>query len=270
MPLPRYVRYEPTATEPAVMRDPTRLGAALLPDGLHVDTNNGQLFRHVTAILYLTDAPRRETALPGPRHATRGGMMRNRGTGVAGGGTTFPLAVSPGKKRSHDRPGHNLREAASRLLERGIAHTKGDVSEYAASEGRVLESAGLDVFYGDNANYLSGLNGEHYDYSINTKESAGVRVMPEAGKLIYFHNVDDAGLPDPRSFHGGEELLALLPAALLDAARHASRSAAGTGAEKIILVFFKEIPVRAFCDRGREGFAEEARRSRSRTQESYF
>ncbi len=45
---PRYVKYIPKLVDKGLFLD------ALLPDGLHVDTNNGKLFRHITAILYLT------------------------------------------------------------------------------------------------------------------------------------------------------------------------------------------------------------------------
>jgi hypothetical protein len=44
--------------------------SVLLPDGLHIDINNGKLFRHITALLYLTDHD-----------------------DYLGGATTFPFAI---------------------------------------------------------------------------------------------------------------------------------------------------------------------------------
>ena len=268
---PRYVRYEPIIVDADALFDPRRLEHALLPDGLHVDTNNGHLFRHVTAILYLTDEPRPpgEIAPPEGTYDAGGGAPRDRGhCFVAGGGTTFPLADPPDLNRIDRYKRNNLQGAARRLLERGIHHTKGDVGERATHDGRALEGAGLDTFYRDHPR----LARERYDYGPSRKRPPGVRVVPAAGKLIYFHNVDDAGAPDPRSFHGAEELLATLPAppSFRDEDVLPSVRTTAVGIEKSILVFFKEIPVRAFRDRGREGFAAEARRCRSWTKKRYF
>eukprot|EP00956_Cyclotella_meneghiniana_P038665 scaffold157767_cov32-Cyclotella_meneghiniana.AAC.2 len=83
--------------------------------------------------------------------------------------------------------------------------------------------------------------------------------MPEAGKLIYFHNIGDDGKPDPTSFHGGEELL------LID-----NRPPYGCKANdhKSILVFFKEIPVGKVKDFNT--FAEEVRSAREWTRSNYY
>ena len=89
--------------------------------------------------------------------------------------------------------------------------------------------------------------------------------MPSMGKLIYFHNVDDDGLPDPLlTIHCGEELITLLPN---DADPiNLSNILANT---KRILVFFKEIPLETFLDGGRDGFAEQAKNARSWTKKVY-
>jgi hypothetical protein len=84
------------------------------------------------------------------------------------------------------------------------------------------------------------------------------------GKLIYFHNVDDDGLPDPLSFHCGEELITLLPN---DADPINLSILANT---KRILVFFKEIPMQTFKDGGRESFAEQTKKARSWTKQMYY
>lgn len=238
MHVPRCVRYESNVVDETLLLENTeRFGSVLLPDGLHVDTNNGKLFRHITAILYLTDNQ-------------DGYWATNEGNTffAAGGGTTFPLATPYHGDNAEGSCDANLHEAARGLLECNVQHTKGDEDGTAAS---VLESAALDVFYRDIGKYHPG------------GPNNGLRVMPEQGKLIYFHNVDDAGFPDPLSFHGGEELVALLPPSN-------DSTQVAVANTKSILVFFKEIPIDAFRERGREGFAEEARRARCWTQTAYY
>ncbi len=53
--MPRYVRYDPVIVDEKSMLNPGILRDILLPNGLHINTNNGKLFRHIIAILYLTD-----------------------------------------------------------------------------------------------------------------------------------------------------------------------------------------------------------------------
>lgn len=55
---PRFLQYEPTLAMDAQSTD------ELLPDGLHVDTNNGKLFRYLTVLVYLTDSQSSATAFP--------------------------------------------------------------------------------------------------------------------------------------------------------------------------------------------------------------
>ena len=83
--LPRFVFYKPESLS----------NSPLLPDGLHVDTNNGYYFRHITVLLYLTTNDN--------------------------GATTFPLAI-PMKKRSEGTV-DDLLNAAQILLDSGITHT---------------------------------------------------------------------------------------------------------------------------------------------------
>jgi hypothetical protein len=84
--------------------------------------------------------------------------------------------------------------------------------------------------------------------------------MPEAGKLIYFHNVGNDGLPDPASFHGGEEL----------ATAFNGPSSVAAKRTKCILVFFKEVPLQAFLKDGRQGFAKQAAKARLWTKRMYY
>jgi len=247
MQLPRYVRYETTILDTMKLKqNPKMLESVLFPDGLHVDTNNGKLFRHITAILYLTD-----------NHEVGSSLESD---GVSGGGTSFPLAVPVGRERVLN---NKLRDAAKMLLNLGIHHTKGDIDENDTSGGRIVENAALSVFFRDEQQ--NEFNGLKQQCNFIESNSEGVRVMPEAGKLIYFHNVDDDGLPDPLSFHGGEELVTLTPYRVF-----ADPSLMVAKATKCILVFFKEIPLESFVADGSLGFAKQAAKSRSWTKKMYY
>jgi len=267
--IPRYVRYDSTlidGEERSSILDSKGLGDTLLPDGLHVDTNNGKLFRHISAILYLTDNQDGFSMdCRGDRRSNDNGTMLKDDIFVAGGGTTFPVAIPIGEKRMQECT-NNVQDAAKSLLERDLQHTKGDVDENAASDGRILEKACLDAFHRDVA---KDLNDRYRDCFSEAQPTVGVRVMPEAGKLIYFHNVDDGGMPDPNSFHGGEELISILAKQQQhDDINNMAGHQKSVSKTKTILVFFKEIPYTAFIDR--DGFAELAEKSRSWTKEMYY
>ncbi|KAL3804347.1 hypothetical protein HJC23_011275 [Cyclotella cryptica] len=234
MPVPRYIRYDAKLTSRDILQSPDFVNV-LLPDGLHVDTNNGKLFRHITAILYLTD----------------NGFADDGKTIVAGGGTSFPLAVPFGSHRDNTR-----NAAANNLLSRGIHHTKADGDQCVESDGRNLEKLSIDAYCRDLEHCL-GLSMVSGDQIMSER---GIRVMPSAGKLIYFHNVGDDGTPDPTSFHGGEELAVISDQSELDlntALQH-----------KSILVFFKEIPVEKIEDF--QSFVTEVNKAREWTVKEYY
>lgn len=232
---PRFVRYEPQI---ATVSDMAELEEdLLLPDGLHVDTNNGKLFRHITAILYLTDSD-------GNGLSTDDQFRFS--LPIMGGATTFPLASG---KQSVEL------NAAKNLLNRGIHHTRADCDNGEDSDGRILEKAGMAAFWRDNNQLCSGSSTCN---DIVSEKTAGIRVMPQAGSLIYFHNVGDDGRPDPYSFHGGEELISL----------STQKGDEGSRCCKSILVFFKEVPLESFCDE--KGFAEQAAKARKWTLDEYY
>lgn len=225
--VPRYVRYHPRQINDEVRFDSKMLSDVLLPDGCHVDTNNGKLFRHVTAILYLTDNESNDCSF--------------------GGGTTFPLAKPwVGVDAATDEITDDaLINSATRLLERNIQHTKRDTDQSAYSDGRQIEMAGIDTFIRDYTN----------DAPCNT----GLRVMPQAGRLIFFHNINDDGMSDATSFHGGEELISI------PVNQQSSPDAERT---KNILVFFKEVPLDSFSDL--DGFTECVAKARLWTRQTYY
>ena len=141
----------------------------------------------------------------------------------------------------------SLLSSAKALLERNIQHTKADIDQSTNSDGRRLEMACVNTFNRDREVDSFGCN------------NVGVRVTPQAGRLIMFHNVDDAGMPDPTSFHGGEELIRI---------RTDQQSTQNVEMTKNILVFFKEIPLNSFTDQ--ESFAECAAKARQWTTKTYY
>jgi hypothetical protein len=90
------------------------------PDGLHVDTNNQCLNRHVTCILYLNDIPEK-----------------------CGGATVFPLART--------LPSDDVLDASRRLLDEKISHTRQKMNHRQhESDARLLESRLPNTDYPDN------------------------------------------------------------------------------------------------------------------------
>mmetsp|Transcript_44941 Transcript_44941/g.108642 ORF Transcript_44941/g.108642 Transcript_44941/m.108642 type:complete len:456 (-) Transcript_44941:191-1558(-) len=90
------------------------------PDGLHMDTNNQCLNRHVTCILYLNDIPEE-----------------------CGGATVFPLART--------LPNDTVLGASRRLLEEKISHTRQNINQQEIeSNARLLESRLPKTDYLDN------------------------------------------------------------------------------------------------------------------------
>jgi hypothetical protein len=247
MKMPRYVRYDSVTAVEKLKLHPNIFRDILLPDGCHVDTNNGKLFRHITAILYLTENDGRLS-------------LDEDGYVSCGGGTTFPLGIPFGEKGTSGSK--KLQDAATNLLKRDIHHTKGDESHYAEA----IDNAAFDIFKSHvvKQGKLS-FDEQNGDTRLTKMKHSGIRVMPSMGKLIYFHNVDDDGFPDPTSFHCGEEVVTLLPNSALHI--DLSQSFATT---KRILVFFKEIPIKKFLDGGRKGFAEQAKKARSWTKTLYY
>lgn len=111
-PVPRFLLYEKHSRDSTLETTSTRL----FPDGLHVDTNNGQYFRHVTCLLYLTAND--------------------------DGATTFPLANPPDPNDDDE-----LRTAAQTLLDMGVTHTLDkSQSDENRKLSKMLEDAGRDLF----------------------------------------------------------------------------------------------------------------------------
>merc|ERR1719343_665138 len=141
----------------------------IIPDGLHVDVNNGKLFRHMTILLYLTD--------------------NDRNLGCA---TTFPIAVTIDKKLHNDK--NHLIQAAKNLIDNKIYHTQSKEEKYQ-NDLNLLEQAAVNLYNLEQCKENERSN--HF----------GIRVIPKAGSICVFYSLLDNGMPDPLSFHGGESCI---------------------------------------------------------------
>lgn len=158
----------------------------ILPDGLHVDTNNGKYFRYCTVLVYLTSS-----------HAA----------------TVFPLAnihnhadscrsaycdVDDHKNSNLHQYQQQLQNSAEYLIQNHVQHTRQKVEVEAPSE------------------FSSELKPNHQDLinSIQQKQlviehavarPTCLRILPQMGHIAIFFNIHpQTGLADPYSFHGSE------------------------------------------------------------------
>jgi hypothetical protein len=88
------------------------------------------------------------------------------------------------------------------------------------------------------------------DSSSPSRGKSGIRVLPQQGHLCVFYNLQADGDADPLSFHGGEALLQ----------QHDE--------EKVVLSFFKEIPLDAFSNK--KEFGERAAEIRQSLLDRYY
>ena len=179
--------------------------ADIIPDGLHVDVNNGKLFRHMTVLLYLTD--------------------NNHDRGCA---TTFPIAV-PVNNSFDDE--NDLIQSAKNLIDNKIYHTQNQEEKYK-DDVNLLERATIHL-----------CNKEQFKEENQRYDNVGIRVIPKAGCICVFSSLLDNGLPDPLTFHGGESCINrdnYSGKAIVDGYDCISESS------KIVLSFFKEIPLASF------------------------
>jgi hypothetical protein len=140
------------------------------PDGLHLDTNNQCLERHVTAILYLNDVPEE-----------------------CGGATVFPLART--------LPDDPVLAASKRLLAQQITHTRNlDKQQGRAKVGTQEDEESLKA----DACLLETRVGTNFEE--NPKTNTKIRIQPKAGKLLLFFSRLPNGEQDPRSWHAGERI----------------------------------------------------------------
>lgn len=219
----------------------------ILPDSLHLDNVNEKSFRHISAILYLTEPV---------------GKYNTDEVSLLGGATTFPLArpyyndSSRDNCLSADSTTATTKEkcnrdddwwyertelAAQRLIKSKIYHTNIDGWQ---SEGAFVDQTGVDLFHKETRGPNDVLqSGGAYE------SNRGVRVQPEKGKLCVFHNLTPEGTPDPMVFHGAE---AVIGKKTENKSKTISRSDDGSNSKKetfqvmtkkrVALVFFKEIP----------------------------
>eukprot|EP00978_Attheya_sp_CCMP212_P042001 scaffold248791_cov44-Attheya_sp.AAC.1 len=186
----------------------TTAGIGQCVEGLHVDTNNGSPFRSVTAILYLNDLPEE-----------------------CGAGTLFPLAGA----KSNDPRLH----ASQRLLMDEICHTRG--SAYHLEDGSE-DSDGNQVRTFLTPTQEADAVLLESVASTTTATGEGLRIQPQAGRLLLFFSRMDDGEIDPRSWHGGERLIPV-PSTPSSSSSTLATSTSTTPAvvEKKIVTLFKEV-----------------------------
>jgi hypothetical protein len=151
---------------------------ALLPDGLHVDTNNIQFSRYLTVLVYLTTSQSSVTTFPLARPVS------------AGAAAAAPAAAAAASSSSQQ---NELVSIATQLLTvDNIQHTRPKPNR-RPKETRQLEQAALDLYVNqqeEGANHV------------------GLRLLPRQGHALVFCGIDEGtGLADPHSWHGAEALV---------------------------------------------------------------
>lgn len=162
--LPRYIYY--TENDRDLSEHTNNVRNNLLPDGLHVDSNNGKFFRHWTVLLYLTSNPQ-------------------------SGATIFPLIQNQYIKNSIlDFEMSDFAMAATqaeKLIISGVHHTR------------------LNDLSFENKKLATQLE-DYAVHCIINNPSSCVRVMPCQGHVCIFSGLKDNGFPHHLSFHGGENV----------------------------------------------------------------
>jgi hypothetical protein len=274
-PLPNYLSYSAERSDFRRTFNPNNNNGWLFPNGLHVDTNNGKLFRHLTILLYLTTPYQH----------------------VRGGATNFPLA-KPMKhwRRRQQRHGnvatiihstrdqqdnhnhHNdsimtsldddndddkehdqdmsLWQAAQALVQAKLHHTQFSKNEQMKHYGHMLEEAAVQLFQREENHVIPKDTSDPPNFPL------GIRVVPKAGHICVFCNLLDNGECDPRSFHGAEQLFQIPPSSSSDAQIILEPSSSSSSSwptesnpsttiitsHKKVLTFFKEIPLHQFSN----------------------
>ena len=239
---PRFLHYD--SIKPAVNTNISSPVKMLLPDGLHVDTNNGYLFRYLTVLVYLTTTSK---------------------TGATSFPLARPLSSTSESETSIPQQQQILLEAAQMLLNGNIRHTKAQTksADNSATDPTVehrlrLEKAAYDLYrrqqqqQHDSAFTVSTTR----QSTLTTTASSslhdpgdGIRVLPRAGHCTIFSSIDSAtGQTDPRSWHGAEALIDTSSTDCPNNNNNNSNSNSNNDESdcKQVLTFFLEIPVASF------------------------
>ena len=194
--------------------------AVSYPDGLHVDTNNGAIYRSCTCILYLNDVD-----------------------AECGGATAFPLADT-----SEADPALSGSRA---LLEAQCTHTRSPLTPTRTGihvEGglpRPLELAASALEEGGLVRRPLEMAASSHDLEAPSSARRTLRVQPEAGKLCIFFTRTTDGKIDPSSWHGGERIRppagGPIPAGDVSVGSPFTEPAISSATEKHIMTLFKEV-----------------------------
>jgi hypothetical protein len=254
--LPRFVSYDPCQVPSSAYFYPP----VVSEDGVHVDTNNGQHFRHMTVLLYLT-------------------------TNNFTGATSFPLAkklsssipssssVVASSSSSHHQEQQEqqakARKAAKTLLDNNIHHTRlADINDELIQCGKIIEQTAEQLFQSDFYYHKQQQQqGLKQPFDFHNQEPVGIRVLPQAGYICVFMNVLNNGYADPLSFHAGEKLYDISSEdEELNNDNQKQRLSLGT--KKELLTFFKEVPLSQFSNRIE--FGKRVEKIRQRLLDRYF
>jgi hypothetical protein len=251
---PRYISYH-AQNSTSYLSTPS----TLIPDGLHVDINNGKLFRHITVLLYLTD-----------NHSNEDDDFF-----IFGGATTFPFAIPLVLSKNTTT---TTIESCARLVERGIYHTSKvqelpttnnipqqdhDTLLLLEKDRAHIEQVATQLFLSQQvrtSSFISNSNNKDLSFLINNTQShlekspthdiMGIRITPQKGRLCIFYSWGDDGRVDPRSFHGGEAIFKKPLSTNHATSTMARFSTSNTNTkmipEKALLTFFKEVPITTF------------------------
>ena len=137
-------------------------------------------------------------------------------TATSGGATTFPLAekYQNGMQTQGHAEDSVLLSAQELVWNENIHHTRISTNKTHILLGRGIEQAALDLYHSETI----GAPGR------TSPLDRGIRVVPRQGHICLFSGLCHDGYPNPRSWHGGESILA-------------------DGATKNVLTFFYEVPV---------------------------
>ena len=197
---PRFLCYEtPTVKDRSDMMERTMNHNPILPDGLHVDTNNGKYFRYCTVLVYLTSS---KAATVFPLANIHNHHYRHHQIDMYDGMILYD---------NHDvitHPQHQeLQHAAEYLIQNHIQHTRQTVGTATSSSSSSLPNATEEL------ETMALCRDRMID--IQQKQNliehavsgvSGVRIVPQMGHIAVFFNIDpQTGYADPYSFHGSEE-----------------------------------------------------------------
>ena len=158
----------------------------ILPDGLHVDTNNGKYFRYCTVLVYLTSS-----------HAATVFPLANIHNQADGCRNTY-CDVNDSKNSNVHQYHQQLQNSAEYLIQSHVQHTRQKIEVKPPSES----SSELEP---NHQNLIYSIQQKQHLIENAVASSSCLRIVPQMGHIAVFFNINpQTGLADPYSFHGSE------------------------------------------------------------------